>query len=434
MLKLDIVTNIVSTLIECTIYTAILNAYWKYESKYRYVVSTLAAALFFVVGFFFSDSPVLQMVLGVAVIIGYSMIVMRGGLWQSVTIALVLLINTLLVNLATNLCVEILSWYRGAEQIINTNASKMAYVAFNRMVFIIVFYIWGRLLAKRRMIKREEWLMLAVYFIADSVAAVALILWTYVRHFDGRDYIYVLAIEISIIVMTVVPLAIANSISYKNEYEKRNELANLKLQAQRADIIRMDKEYQDIRKIRMSDLREEIGFVPQKGVLFSGTIASNLRFGRDDATDEEIRLAAEIAQASEFIDAKDDKYDSAIAQGGTNVSGGQKQRLCIARAIAKNPKIFIFDDSFSALDLKTDAALRKALSDNVTDCTVIIVAQRISTILHADQILVLDDGRIVGKGTHEELMKSCEVYQQIAKSQLSAKELGLEESEVASNE
>lgn len=191
---------------------------------------------------------------------------------------------------------------------------------------------------------------------------------------------------------------------------------------------------QDIRKIRMSDLREEIGFVPQKGVLFSGTIASNLRFGRDDATDEEIRLAAEIAQASEFIDAKDDKYDSAIAQGGSNVSGGQKQRLSIARAIAKNPKIFIFDDSFSALDLKTDAALRKALSDNVKDCTVIIVAQRISTILHADQILVLDDGRIVGKGTHEELMKSCEVYQQIAKSQLSAKELGLEESEVASNE
>lgn len=250
MVELDIVTNVISTLIECTIYTAILNAYWKYESKYRYVVSTLAAALFFVVGFFFSDSPVLQMVLGVVVIIGYSMIVMRGGLWQSITIALVLLVNTLLVNLATSLCVEILSWYRGAEQIINTTASKMAYVAFNRIVFIIIFYIWGRVLAKRRIIKKEEWLMLAVYFIADSVAAVALILWTFVRHFDGRDYIYVLAIEISIIVMTVVPLAIANSISYKNDYEKRNELANLKLQAQRADIIRMDKEYQDIRKIR----------------------------------------------------------------------------------------------------------------------------------------------------------------------------------------
>lgn len=190
----------------------------------------------------------------------------------------------------------------------------------------------------------------------------------------------------------------------------------------------------DIRNITMSDLRNEIGFVPQKGVLFSGTIASNLRFGKDDATDEEIKKAAEIAQATEFIEAKDDKYESAIAQGGSNVSGGQKQRLAIARAIAKDPKIFIFDDSFSALDLKTDAALRKALAENVKDSTVIIVAQRISTILHAEQILVLDDGKIVGKGTHEELLKSCEVYQQIAKSQLSAKELGLEESEVALNE
>ena len=190
----------------------------------------------------------------------------------------------------------------------------------------------------------------------------------------------------------------------------------------------------DIRNITMSDLRDEIGFVPQKGVLFSGTIASNLRFGKDDATDEEIKKAAEIAQATEFIKAKDDKYESAIAQGGSNVSGGQKQRLAIARAIAKDPKIFIFDDSFSALDLKTDAALRKALAENVKDSTVIIVAQRISTILHAEQILVLDDGKIVGKGTHEELLKSCEVYQQIAKSQLSAKELGLEESEVALNE
>lgn len=190
----------------------------------------------------------------------------------------------------------------------------------------------------------------------------------------------------------------------------------------------------DIRAIKMSDLRDEIGFVPQKGVLFSGTIASNVRFGKDDATDEEIQKAAEIAQATEFIEAKDDKYDSSIAQGGSNVSGGQKQRLAIARAIAKDPKIFIFDDSFSALDLKTDATLRKALGDNVKNSTVIIVAQRISTILRAEQILVLDDGKIVGKGTHEELMKSCEVYQQIAKSQLSAKELGLEESEVALHE
>ena len=190
----------------------------------------------------------------------------------------------------------------------------------------------------------------------------------------------------------------------------------------------------DIRNITMADLREEIGFVPQKGVLFSGTIASNLRFGKDDASDEQIKKAAEIAQATEFIEAKDDKYDSSIAQGGSNVSGGQKQRLAIARAIAKDPKIFIFDDSFSALDLKTDAALRKALAENVKDSMVIIVAQRISTILHAEQILVLDDGRIVGKGTHEELLKNCSVYQEIAKSQLSASELGLNESEVAENE
>ena len=190
----------------------------------------------------------------------------------------------------------------------------------------------------------------------------------------------------------------------------------------------------DIRDIRMADLREEIGFVPQKGILFSGTIASNLRFGKEDASDAQIGKAAEIAQATEFIEAKEKKYDSEIAQGGSNVSGGQKQRLAIARAIAKDPKIFIFDDSFSALDLKTDAALRKALAENVKDSTVIIVAQRISTILHAEQILVLDDGRIVGKGTHEELLASCDVYQQIAKSQLSAKELGLEESEVALHE
>ena len=190
----------------------------------------------------------------------------------------------------------------------------------------------------------------------------------------------------------------------------------------------------DIRRIAMSDLREEIGYVPQKGILFSGTIASNLRFGKGDATEEEIERAADIAQATEFIDAKEERYDSAIAQGGSNVSGGQKQRLAIARAIAKNPKICIFDDSFSALDLKTDAALRGALSENVTDSTVIIVAQRISTILHAEQILVLDEGRIVGKGTHEELLEHCEVYRQIAESQLSASELGMEESEVTMHE
>ena len=183
----------------------------------------------------------------------------------------------------------------------------------------------------------------------------------------------------------------------------------------------------DIRKLSMEELRSEIGFVPQKGVLFSGTIASNLRFGNDEATDEEIRRAAKIAQAADFIEEKEEKYDSPIAQGGSNVSGGQKQRLAIARAIAKNPKIFIFDDSFSALDMKTDAALRKALHENVKDSTIILVAQRISTILHAEQILVLDDGRIVGRGTHAELLAGCEVYQQIAKSQLSAKELGLTE-------
>ncbi|MGN0659102.1 MAG: ABC transporter ATP-binding protein [Emergencia sp.] len=180
---------------------------------------------------------------------------------------------------------------------------------------------------------------------------------------------------------------------------------------------------EDIRDIALSELRGEIGFVPQKGVLFSGTIASNLRFGREDATDEEIRKAAEIAQASEFIEEKDEGYDSYIAQGGSNVSGGQKQRLAIARAVAKNPKIFVFDDSFSALDMKTDAALRKALAAEVSGSTEIIVAQRISTILHADQILVLDDGCVAGMGTHEELMRSCEVYQQIAQSQLSEKEL-----------
>ena len=190
----------------------------------------------------------------------------------------------------------------------------------------------------------------------------------------------------------------------------------------------------DIRNITMEDLREEIGMVPQKGVLFSGTIASNLRFGNRTASDEEVREAAQIAQAEEFIEEKEEKYESSIAQGGTNVSGGQKQRLAIARAIAKHPKIYVFDDSFSALDLKTDAALRRALAEKVKDATVLIVAQRISTILHAEQILVLNDGKIVGKGTHEELLATCETYQEIAKSQLSAKELGLKEEEVSDHE
>lgn len=184
---------------------------------------------------------------------------------------------------------------------------------------------------------------------------------------------------------------------------------------------------QDIRRVSLHELRDQIGFVPQKGVLFSGTVASNLRFGNQEASDEEIHEAAEIAQAAEFIEEKYEKYDTSIAQGGSNVSGGQKQRLAIARAIAKNPGIYVFDDSFSALDMKTDAKLRKALEPKIKDSTVIIVAQRVSTILHADQILVLDEGKIVGKGTHKELLENCEVYRQIAGSQLSAKELGLEE-------
>lgn len=181
----------------------------------------------------------------------------------------------------------------------------------------------------------------------------------------------------------------------------------------------------DIRDYTLEELRETIGFVPQKGVLFSGTIASNLRFGKSDASDEQIAKAAGIAQATEFIESKNDKYDSSIAQGGSNVSGGQKQRLAIARAIAKEPHIYVFDDSFSALDMKTDAKLRNALAGVTDNASVIIVAQRISTILHADQILVLDEGRIVGKGTHEELLRNCDVYMQIAQSQLSAKELGI---------
>lgn len=179
----------------------------------------------------------------------------------------------------------------------------------------------------------------------------------------------------------------------------------------------------DIRDLSQHRLRELLGYVPQKGVLFSGTIESNLKFGGDQITDEDMTQAAEIAQATEFIDTKPDTYNSPIAQGGSNVSGGQKQRLSIARAIAKHPKVYLFDDSFSALDYKTDLALRKALGEKTGDSTVIIVAQRISTILHADQIIVLDDGKIVGKGTHEELMNSCETYQEIARSQLSDAEL-----------
>ena len=186
----------------------------------------------------------------------------------------------------------------------------------------------------------------------------------------------------------------------------------------------------DIRNLTQHDLREKLGYVPQKGVLFSGDIASNILFGNPDGTDEEMEEAARIAQATEFIEAKKRQYHSHIAQGGSNVSGGQKQRLCIARAIAKHPAVYIFDDSFSALDYKTDVALRGALKEKTEDSTVIIVAQRISTIMHAEQILVLDDGKIVGKGTHKELLRDCPEYYQIASSQLSEKELEQDMKEV----
>ena len=179
----------------------------------------------------------------------------------------------------------------------------------------------------------------------------------------------------------------------------------------------------DVRNMTQHQLRECLGYVPQKGILFSGTIDSNIRYGKEDISSEEVQQAAQIAQATEFIDTKPEKYRSPIAQGGTNVSGGQKQRLSIARAIAKKPEIFIFDDSFSALDFKTDSNLRKALKESTKDATTIIVAQRISTILNADQIIVLDEGHMAGIGTHKELMKNCEVYRQIAMSQLSEEEL-----------
>ena len=179
----------------------------------------------------------------------------------------------------------------------------------------------------------------------------------------------------------------------------------------------------DVRNMTQHQLRECLGYVPQKGILFSGTIDSNIRYGKEDISSEEVQQAAQIAQATEFIDTKPEKYRSPIAQGGTNVSGGQKQRLSIARAIAKKPEIFIFDDSFSALDFKTDSNLRKALKESTKDATTIIVAQRISTILNADQIIVLDEGHMAGIGTHKKLMKNCEVYRQIAMSQLSEEEL-----------
>ena len=180
----------------------------------------------------------------------------------------------------------------------------------------------------------------------------------------------------------------------------------------------------NIKKVPQKELHKRIGFVPQKGVLFSGTIASNIKYGKD-ISDDEMKKVAQIAQATEFIEKKPDKYDDNIAQGGNNVSGGQKQRLSIARALAMNPEIFIFDDSFSALDLKTDRKLREELKPYTKDKTVIIVAQRVGTIMDADQILVVEDGKLIGKGTHEELLHNCETYKQIAMSQLTEEELKL---------
>lgn len=182
----------------------------------------------------------------------------------------------------------------------------------------------------------------------------------------------------------------------------------------------------NIKNVSQYDLREKIGFIPQKGLLFSGTIESNLKYGGDHIADEDMIKASEIAQAMEFINSKEERFNTEIAQGGTNVSGGQKQRLAIARAIAKKPEVFIFDDSFSALDFKTDAKLRKAINTELKESTLLIVAQRISTIMNANQIIVLDEGKVVGKGTHKELMENCEVYQQIALSQLSKEELSNE--------
>jgi ATP-binding cassette subfamily B protein len=179
----------------------------------------------------------------------------------------------------------------------------------------------------------------------------------------------------------------------------------------------------DVREIGQKELRKKIGYVPQKGVLISGTVESNLRYGQKDASNEEIQTVARIAQAEGFIRELPEGFSYEIAQGGTNVSGGQKQRLSIGRALAKNPDIFVFDDSFSALDFKTDVALRKALKEHTGNSTVIIVAQRVSTIMHAEQILVLDMGKIVGCGTHRELLKSCPEYYEIASSQLSQEEL-----------
>ncbi|HZW81829.1 MAG TPA: ABC transporter ATP-binding protein, partial [Candidatus Deferrimicrobium sp.] len=179
----------------------------------------------------------------------------------------------------------------------------------------------------------------------------------------------------------------------------------------------------DVKKMSQENLRAKIGFVPQKAVLFSGTITENMKFGNDQATEEEIRHAAEVAQATEFITNMDNGFEHQIAQGGTNLSGGQKQRLSIARALVKKPEVYVFDDSFSALDFKTDARLRTALKQEIAEATVIIVAQRVGTVMDADRIIVLDEGKIAGMGTHRELLDTCEVYREIVSSQLSEEEI-----------
>jgi ATP-binding cassette subfamily B protein len=179
----------------------------------------------------------------------------------------------------------------------------------------------------------------------------------------------------------------------------------------------------DVREMTQEELRNKIGFVPQKAILFSGTIAENIRFGSKNASDEEIKHAAEVAQAADFIETMDGGYDHEIAQGGTNVSGGQKQRLSIARALIRRPEIYVFDDSFSALDFKTDAKLRAALKQESQESTVIIVAQRVGTVMDADRIIVLDEGTVVGMGTHKELIDTCDVYREIVSSQLSEEEI-----------
>ena len=186
----------------------------------------------------------------------------------------------------------------------------------------------------------------------------------------------------------------------------------------------------DVRDMTLSELRRRIGYIPQQGRLFSGTVESNLKFAGDMVSDDDMRQAARISQAEDFIAEREGGYDSPISQGGSNVSGGQRQRLAIARALAKKPEVVVFDDSFSALDYKTDARLREDLAKNVTDAALVVVAQRIATIMHADQIIVLDDGHVVGTGTHEELLHNCPAYLEIAQSQLSAEELGLTQEEI----